>query len=367
MPVLCSRYRPRTHASLPYNRPSTSPSSSSRTCKTSPYRFLSLAQRALSIFFELPDARHMLVNNDDYATIGAFLGGDKSAFERVRRDLRHICARAYWHNGRILVGRARVVPETQLAQTLVTLPFRRNVADMVNDTEDNFIGVPEALVKMWHAYVLQHVYRREDTMKSAFPRSSNKRRTSFPLETANRDGFPSRDLSCIASRAETFSPGDVNLRSYRKSNFTTLPSTHISLPGIPPLPSNEESTIKAVPRNINAPPAVWIAGPGFQTLLEYERIAWDDDIRAIHFPSTSSLYPTSMAILHVILSVGTGSVMTESKAQLVKEGDLAAVVRAVEDDIEEREIRELADTRGPVDDEEFEECVEVATLLTEDR
>ncbi|KAF9032829.1 hypothetical protein BDZ89DRAFT_1131178 [Hymenopellis radicata] len=302
MPVLSSRYRPRISASSPYDRPTTS-SSSSGSSKTSPNRILFLAQRALSIFLEVPENRCLLVNTGDYATIAALLNARAPLNASGRNSAP--CAQR----------------QTDLAKTLAALPFRSNVVHMVADVEDRFIGVPDALVKIWHAYVSQHGYLHEDGV------------------------FPANALDAKVADTRSYRKA----RSKIKSNPATFnPIPHITPPRIPPIPSSEEHTIIARPQRMNAPPAVWTDGPSFKSFVEYEpepqlpaASLYDDKVRAIHFPSTST--------------------------RLVEEGDLPSVVRAVEDEIEEREIGELADmlvnNRDPVDDEEFGEWVEVAMLV----
>ncbi|KAF9032845.1 hypothetical protein BDZ89DRAFT_1158413 [Hymenopellis radicata] len=234
-----------------------------------------------------------------------------------------------------------------------------NLADPVADVEDRLLGVPESLVKLWHTSISQYRQSEKENYPPSDLQSLNKRTTSASLlVTVNGAGAFSHATIFIATYVDGFVlPDDTtepvvsdalpDVEDLSKKNGTFNPITHITPPRIPPIPSTEERTITVRPQRMNAPPAIWT---GFKSFVEYEPelqlpqpSLYDDKVRAIHFPSTSRLYPTFMAILQVVYNVETASGTTESKGQLVEEGDLASVVQAAEDEIDEREIGELAE------------------------
>ncbi|KAF8990701.1 hypothetical protein BDZ89DRAFT_185558 [Hymenopellis radicata] len=148
---------PRSAVSVSSTSPTTLSPMSRIATSISPNRILSLSVDVVSIYLQSPENCHLVVNQEDYDALIAFLVGDSDSLQRIQSSsLGSIYRTAYLRNGRIMIGKTRLIPAKDLALVLASLPFRYNLKDMVLDVADRFSGVPESLVNIWHAYISRH-------------------------------------------------------------------------------------------------------------------------------------------------------------------------------------------------------------------
>ncbi|KAF9032826.1 hypothetical protein BDZ89DRAFT_1036936 [Hymenopellis radicata] len=149
-------------ASMSSTSPITLSSSYPSTINASPKGILPLARHIVADYLESPENRHLVINQEDYCALVGFLEGDRDSLQHLQHAFSSLYPKAYFRNGDVFVGKARLVPVKDLAQVLATLPYRHNVAHMVLDVADRFVGVPESLVRVWHVHLSQYHNDKEN-------------------------------------------------------------------------------------------------------------------------------------------------------------------------------------------------------------
>ncbi|KAF8879337.1 hypothetical protein CPB85DRAFT_1443182 [Mucidula mucida] len=242
-------YKRSTQSLTPFNRPP----------------LPSLLSTTIEQFLHSSNNRKPLLSEQDYqTTVDALSRNVRLPISPIFRRWKEI---ARLRNGRLFIGERLVVSEESLPAVLVSLPFSLSVQKMIRSSQRSYCGVPEALVRAWHAQ-LSHFrdMRRDDEKENAFtPRSIRDKGTQ--CGAFSRKSYPSSRLA--GQPLSVVSNVYPNNSSFPLSSMTSAAS--ILFPSKDAIVNHTASShvddLYVPPELAYDNPAVWVGGPGFHKTI----------------------------------------------------------------------------------------------------
>ncbi|KAF9017175.1 hypothetical protein BDZ89DRAFT_1165866 [Hymenopellis radicata] len=102
---------------------------------------------------ESNENRDLVISEIEYDLIFAAVF-DKSRVTHAKQSVQRLIDTAQVRDGALYVGTAPVVSEKALSQALVELSFCLDPEEMVHEAAARYRGLPEDLVRVWHASLL---------------------------------------------------------------------------------------------------------------------------------------------------------------------------------------------------------------------